>query len=105
MMGLPSNHPDVIARVKHEHDECLGLEYAANAARAAMDALAALDAIDMGQLLDHYRDDYRAEHAAGYGLLRVARRWLRDAVGEGVNSTGYDRFVDILAAQGLDIYA
>lgn len=104
MMGLPSNHPDVIARVKHEHDECLGLEYAANATRAAMDALSALNAIEIGQLLDRHAEGYRAEHLAGYGLLRVARRRLREAVGEGSNPAGYDRFMDMLSAQGIDIY-
>lgn len=104
IMGLPSNHPDVLAHVKFEHEEALAREYAGNAFRAAVDALAALDAIELGRLLDRHAEGYRAEHLAGYGLLRVARRRLREAVGEGSNPAGYDRFMDMLSAQGIDIY-
>lgn len=103
--GLPSDHPDVLARVKFEHEEALAREYAGNAFRAALDALAALDAIEMGQLLDRHADGYRAEHLAGLGLLRVARRRLRETVGEGSNETGYCCFMDTLNAQGIDIYS
>ena len=102
-MGLDPADPAVADRVQREENERAVLLYASGAVRAAMDALAALDAINFGELFDHYRDGDRAKHEAGFTLLRLARRRLREAVGT-ADHPGYDTFLGMLSAHGLDIY-
>jgi hypothetical protein len=102
IMGLPSSHPDVIARVKREEAECYAMEYAAGAVSAAMDALAALDALNLAEL-GSPRLDERHRRETLDRLLRFSRRQLRAAVGS-PNHPGYDKFLDMISAHGLGIY-
>ena len=102
VMGLPSSHPDVIERVKREEAERYALEYATGAVSAAMDALAALDAVHLAQL-DEPRLDERQRRETLDRLLRFSRRQLRAAVGS-AHHPGYDKFLDMIAAHGLCVF-
>lgn len=103
MMGLPSSHPDVIARVKREAKEAAAMEYAADAVTAAMDALAVLECLEMAQMFDRPSElDMRQRETADQ-LLRIARRNLRAAV-SGAAQPGYDAFSNMISAHGLCLY-
>jgi hypothetical protein len=103
MMGLAPDHPKVIDRVTSEEHERAALEYAAGAVSAAMDALAALDALDFAQYLDRPGDMDAQQRDTVDRLLRMTRRNLRAAVGSCAHP-GYDPFMGMLSAHGLCIY-
>ena len=67
--------------------------------------LAALDAIELGHLLEHPAADFNPKHQAGYGLLRIARQQLRAVDGMETYNYGYEMFAGMLAAHGLDLFA
>lgn len=100
---LPSNHPDVLARVRNEAKEAAAMEYAAGAVSAAMDALAALDAVNLAGLINAPGGAYRLQRETADQLLRLARRQLCEAVGSR-DHPGYDQFLDIIVAHGFDIH-
>jgi hypothetical protein len=103
MMGLPSDHPDVVARVKREATEAAAMEYAADAVSAAMDALALLECLEMAQMFDRPHEMDMHQRKTVDQLLRIARRNLRAAVG-GNAQPGFDAFSNMIAAYGLCIY-
>ncbi len=103
MMSLAPDHPEVVKRVTNEERDRHVMGYAAGAVSAAMDALAALDAVDLAALMDNPGSSSLLERGTADRLLRIARRNLRAAVGS-VDHPGYDRFCDAIAAHGLCIY-
>jgi hypothetical protein len=103
LMGLPSNHPDVVQRVRREAEEAAAMTYATDAVTAAMDALAVLECLEMAQMFDRPSEMNMQQRETVDQLLRMARRNLRAAVG-GNGQPGYDRFLDMLSAHGLCIY-
>ena len=103
LMGLPSSHPDVVARVKREEEEATAMEYACEAVIAGMDALAILECLEMTQMLERPAEMDMRQRETADQLLRMARRNLRAAVG-GNGQPGYDRFENMLSAHGLCIY-
>ena len=86
-----------------EAKEAAAMEYAAGAVRAAMDALAALDAIDIGELIDGIGDASSRNTETADRLLRLSRRRLREAVGQNFHP-GEDAFIDMIGEHGLCIY-
>ena len=103
MMGLPSDHPDVVARVRREATEATAMEYATNAVIAAMDALAVLECLEMTQMFDRPAEMDTRQRETADRLLRMARRNLRAAVG-GNGQPGYDTFSNMIFTHGLCIY-
>jgi hypothetical protein len=103
LMGLPSSHPDVIARVKREEAERYAMEYACEAVIAAMDALAILECIEMTQMFERPAEMDMRQRETADQLLRMARRNLRAAVG-GNGQPGYDAFSNMIFTHGLCIY-
>ena len=103
LMGLPSSHPDVVARVKREEEEHRAMTYAADAVTAAMDALAVLECLEMAQMFDRPSDMDMRQRETADQLLRMARRNLRAAVG-GNGQPGYDAFSNMIFTHGLCIY-
>lgn len=104
MMGLSPDDPRVAERLTNEAKERAMLEYACGAVTAAMDALAVLDSLQFAQYLDRPGDMDAQQRDTVDRLLRLSRRNLRAAVGS-CDHPGYDKFVDMLSAHGLDIYA
>jgi hypothetical protein len=102
MMGLPSSHPDEMARVKREEAERCAMEYATDAVNAAMDALAVLECLKMTQMFDRPNEMDMQQRETADQLLRMARRNLPAAVG-GNAQPGYDAFSSMIAAHGLCI--
>ena len=103
IMGLPSNHPDVVARVKREAKEAAAMEYAADAVTAATDALAVLECLEMTQMFDRPHEMNVQQREAADQLLRMARRNLRAAV-SGAAQPGHDAFSNMISAHGLCLY-
>jgi L-asparaginase II len=104
MMGLSPGDPRVAESLASEDKERAALEYACGAVTAAMDALAALDTLQFAQYLDRPGDMDAQQRDTVDRLLRQTRRNLRAAVGS-LSHPGYDRFIDMLSAHGLCIYA
>ena len=103
IMGLLPNDPAVAERLSCEDKERAAMVYASDAVRAAIDVLAALDAIDLAGIFERAPDVERHKHEAGFALLRMSRRLLREAVG-GASHPGYETFLDMIAVHGLGIY-
>jgi hypothetical protein len=67
-----------------------------------MDALAALNAINAGEMPDLCREGQQHKNEAGLALLSVACRQLSHAVGRRHHS-GQKSFLDMLLTHGLDV--
>ena len=79
------------------------MEYAGGVLRAAMDALTALDVLEMVSIFDGYGELQTDQHEAGLKLVGVARRQLRSAVGDASDPVGRKRLCDMLLTHGFDI--
>lgn len=105
-MAISNLHPESVNATAREDAELAALEYAAGAVTAAMDALGALDMIDAAGILDQLIPNENMswdKREAAHTLLRMTRRNLRGALD--ISKSGYERFQDMLAAHGLDLYA
>ena len=103
LMCLQIDDPAVVARVNREKDEARAMEYAGGVLRAAMDALTALDVLEMVSIFDGYGELQTDQHEAGLKLVGVARRQLRSAVGDASDPVGRKRLCDMLLTHGFDI--